>query len=231
MVTPIQNQLMPKFCGSCWALSTTSSLSDRFKIAYTADYPDIMLSPQVLLDCGAIYNAGSCDGGTKDLAFQFMNEYGITDTTCAPYMAVDYQFISELPCQETMCRTCDRFGTCGFVANPKKYYVSEFGDLPTLDINAMMAEIYTRGPIVCSMYAHSEQFENYTGGIITDPTVYNETTHDISLVGWGEEDGTPYWIGRNSFGTLWGEMGWFRIEQGTNCLLIESSCSWATPAL
>ncbi len=37
----------------------------------------------------------------------------------------------------------------------------------------------------------------------SDPTVYNETTHDISLVGWGEEGGISYWIGRNSFGTLW----------------------------
>jgi cathepsin X len=67
----------------------------------------------------------------------------------------------------------------------------------------MMAEIYTRGPIVCCIYAHSASFENYTGGIIQDPTVYPECTHDISLVGWGTEDGIPYWIGKNSFGTSW----------------------------
>jgi len=28
-----------------------------------------------------------------------------------------------------------------------------------------------------------------------------------------------------------GEYGWFRIERGTNCLLVESQCSWGVPKL
>jgi hypothetical protein len=41
-----------------------------------------------------------------------------------------------------------------------------------------------------------------------DDTVYPETTHVVSLLGWGsnKEDG-PYWIGRHSGGTYWGEEG------------------------
>ena len=35
----------------------------------------------------------------------------------------------------------------------------------------MQAEILARGPIACSLYAHSAAFEEYTGGIIADPTV------------------------------------------------------------
>jgi len=67
----------------------------------------------------------------------------------------------------------------------------------------MMAEIYARGPIACSMYAHSDAFDDYRGGIIQDSTVYPYTTHVVSIVGWGEENGVPYWIVRNSFGTYW----------------------------
>lgn len=43
--------LLPLDCGSCWAMGTTSALSDRIKMMRKASFPDINLSPQVLVDC------------------------------------------------------------------------------------------------------------------------------------------------------------------------------------
>jgi len=131
--------------GACWAFATTSSISDRIKILRNASTVDINLSPQALLDCGIEKGTGSCDGGSAINAFQFMQVYGITDDSCAPYMAVDYAFMSEYPCEETMCRTCDRLGNCRAIANATKYYVSEYGSVKG-ETN-MMKEIWARGPI------------------------------------------------------------------------------------
>jgi len=91
----------------------------------------------------------------------------------------------------------------------------------------MMNEIYQRGPIVCGI-AVTQALENYTGGVFNDTTGDLNIVHDISVVGYGiDENGVNYWHVRNSWGTFWGENGFFRIVRGTNNLAIETSCAWA----
>jgi cathepsin X len=46
-----RNQHIPIYCGACWAFSATSALSDRIKIRRNAQWPDVNLSPQVLISC------------------------------------------------------------------------------------------------------------------------------------------------------------------------------------
>jgi len=50
------------------------------------------------------------------------------------------------------------------------------------------------------------------------------------VTGWGvTPGGVPYWVARNSWGTYWGERGWFKIYRGSNHLFIEEDCAWAVP--
>jgi cathepsin X len=52
----------------------------------------------------------------------------------------------------------------------------------------------------------------------------------VTISGWGVDDGVPYWVGRNSFGTHWGEKGWFKLVRGKNALNLENHpCVWAEP--
>lgn len=81
----------------------------------------------------------------------------------------------------------------------------------------MMAELVARGPIAATI-AVPEALETYTGGIFNDTTGAVSLDHEIEIVGYGVENGVKYWSIRNSWGTYWGEQGWFRLIRGTNNL-------------
>jgi cathepsin X len=74
-----------------------------------------------------------------------------------------------------------------------------------------------------------DALENYTSGVFQDTTGDLDIVHDISVVGWGVDNGTKYWTVRNSWGTHFGEQGFFRVVRGINNIAIESDCAWATP--
>jgi hypothetical protein len=83
-------------CGSCWAVSAASTLSDRFCVhaasAFAAAGPSpAALSPQPLLSCATAaaadaddaadnvqpYQSEGCNGGFQDEAWRFLQSHGV----------------------------------------------------------------------------------------------------------------------------------------------------------
>lgn len=230
-VTSPSYQMLPSQCGSCWAFASTGALADRYKIALRNEHPDIVLSVQSLLDCGS--DAGSCNGGNALAAYEYIfDSGGITDSTCLPYKGVDNSNWAEVSCTDRICQKCDRFGTCSYTPQASLqtlYKLDSYGWVE--GVNDMKAELIN-GPIACLMYAHSEDFESYTGGIISDETEYDGITHVVVVTGWGvSDDGIEYWRVKNSFGTEWGENGFYRVEVGKNIYNMETNeCAYAVPS-
>jgi len=222
-LTNIRNQHIPQYCGSCWAHAATSSVSDRIKIARGGAWPDINIAPQHVISCSHL--DFGCNGGWPASAFQHMHKEYVTDETCSIYRGRGWTN-GELCSAEIKCLNCHPDGLCNVPESYPIYYVDEFGLVSGED--AMKNEIMQRGPIACGI-AVTDAFEDYTGGGFIDDTGDEEIVHDISVVGWGVEEGLPYWLIRNSWGSHWGEDGFVKLIRGSNNLAIESDCSWATP--
>jgi hypothetical protein len=115
------------------------------------------------------------------------------------------------------------------VKNPSKYRVSQYGFVK--GEHNMMAEIKARGPISCRQAVTKALF-THKSGIFKDTTGDRFPRHATSIVGWGKSNkGQKYWVVRNSWGTYWGENGFFKIAKGINNLGIEEECSWGVPTI
>lgn len=42
----------------------------------------------------------------------------------------------------------------------------------------------------------------------------NKTDHAVLLIGYGKDDGVPYWLIKNSWSYRWGDRGFIKIRQG-----------------
>jgi cathepsin X len=241
LATMSRNQHLPQYCGSCWAHGSVSALGDRIKIARGANAPgtndaDINLSVQHILNCGDV---GSCHGGSVTGPYSWLRVKSLTGTgisyeTSNPYLACSSEssegFCSHASWRcsaENVARTCSTFtssgGACVAINQFPNATIAAYGQVQ--GATAMQNEIYNRGPISCGIDA--SRILKYTTGI--NSMFGTGVDHVISVIGWGIEGSTKYWVVRNSWGEYWGEMGYIRVAMGHNYLDLESQCAWAVP--
>lgn len=233
-----KNQHIPIYCGSCWAQGTTSALADRFNILNwlkngNTNEPQVALSAQVVVNCEA---GGSCNGGQPASVYRFAKSHGIPHTSCEQYIAHNIEKSADVCSDFNVCRDCSGpapstnetgFDHCWSI-DYKHYYASGYRSVK--GAKEMKKELALHGPIGCGVHV-TDKFEEYKGGIYEEKTFLPMINHEISVVGYGvEDDGTEYWIGRNSWGTYWGEYGFFRIKMHKHNLAIESDCVAAYPS-
>jgi len=77
---------------------------------------------------------------------------------------------------------------------------------------SQMKSALAQQPLSVSVDAQPRSFMNYRRGIYDSVPMIPMLDHATLLVGWGNEDGTPYWIMKNSWNTSWGEKGYMRLE-------------------
>jgi cathepsin C len=214
-----------KKCGSCYIFSTLAMIEARLRIFYGED---VDLSRQFVLDCSA-YNQG-CRGGYSYLVGKFALDFELIPETCKPYRA-----------KHDKCQN-----HCDLKALDKVYKVREYylvgGPYGSSTEENIMMDLWHNGPIAMSMNVVRDFFY-YKSGVYKLPEIpayvrekkarpeFQKLSHSVLCVGWGEENGMKYWLVQNSWGTKWGDQGFFKIRRGTDDLAIESMPEAAIPVV
>eukprot|EP01063_Lacrimia_lanifica_P025269 TRINITY_DN33042_c0_g1_i1.p1 TRINITY_DN33042_c0_g1~~TRINITY_DN33042_c0_g1_i1.p1 ORF type:complete len:311 (+),score=86.69 TRINITY_DN33042_c0_g1_i1:48-980(+) len=236
------NQHIPQYCGSCWATGTLSALSDRIRIARKGAWPDVELAAQVAVNC---LDQG-CGGGDASTIHEYAHKEGFPSDTCQNYIAKGKGAADPEGCTAVkICEDCVPGAPCHAVPEGQftRFKVSEYGTLSGEE--QMKAEIFSRGPIACAIAAGLvlDKWGLGVHGTSRQDDVYIgqpgdvDLDHIISVVGYGATPaGQDYWVVRNSWGTYWGNSGYFKLARGGTLgagLGIETpkACSWAVPII
>ncbi|XP_039987828.1 pro-cathepsin H [Xiphias gladius] len=192
-VTDVKNQ---GSCGSCWTFSTTGCLESVTAIRTGKLIP---LSEQQLVDCAQDFNNHGCNGGLPSQAFEYiMYNKGLMTETDYPYKAME--------------------GTCKYKPGLAAAFVKDVVNITAYDEMGMVDAVATRNPVSFAFEVTSD-FMHYHQGVYTSTRCHNTTdkvNHAVLAVGYGEDNGTPYWIVKNSWSSSWGIDGYFLIERGKN---------------
>jgi len=182
-VTSPKNQ---EKCGSCWAFAMTGGLESYVLRTQNRPGENLDLSEQVMLSCSGV---GNCGGGI--LFPRFLAKTGLPAESAYPYTQ------SKGPCESAAPgweRSAYKIANWGFVWDT---------------VGQIKAALAHYGPLPTSMRVY-EDFMDYKSGVYSYTTGKSLGGHAVLLVGY--DDAEQCFIVKNSWGTGWGEDGFFRID-------------------
>ncbi|THG01252.1 hypothetical protein TEA_008048 [Camellia sinensis var. sinensis] len=203
IVSPVKDQ---GHCGSCWTFSTTGALEAAYKQAFGRA---ISLSEQQLVDCAGAFNNFGCNGGLPSQAFEYIKYNGGLDTEEAyPYTAKD--------------------GACKFSFENVGVQVLDSVNI-TLGAEDELKHAVAFVRPVSVAFQVVDGFRSYKDGVYTSDTCGKtpmDVNHAVLAVGYGVENGIPYWLIKNSWGGDWGDNGYFKMEMGKNMCGVATCASY-----
>jgi hypothetical protein len=184
-------------CGSCVSFGAIATLESMVMIERNLS---VDLSEAELLFCGG----GSCGGWWPDSAVSYLMSQGVSQESCFPYAPHD------MPCSTCSLRSGEA--------------IKVTTNVTIFDVTQRKDYLWAVGPMM-AVFEVFPDFGGYHTGVYS-PTLPPYPTHPLHCVEViGYDDCAGCWICKNSWGSGWGDKGFFRIAYG-QCQMDTSFPFW-----
>jgi C1A family cysteine protease len=173
-------------CGSCWAFAVTALIESMVRI----DHAVWCIRSEGDVHDGMAHTCAQ--GDWPQVALDWIKQHGLADPRCYPYYNFDH----------TWNPTQDR--------NGRTVKLEDYTMLANVEDEKNW--IYSVGPVTCVFEVYTD-FGGFGSGVYRKhANAVLRGLHAVELVGY--DDGLQCWIGKNSWGTAFGDNGFFRIGYG-----------------
>lgn len=189
-------------CGCCYAMA----FMKLYEWFYCRQHKgrQMKFSEQYLVDCGHLSGLQGCVSGSSIQVTKFIQSYGLMpDNLYNPFTGKVEVCAIETSASGVTTTSIDQ----KLAMKPSKLD-SKLLRGGSIEWEAALVE----QPLVVFLRAE-EEFLDYGGGIYESTHCEPEYGHFLVLVGHGIENGHPYWLLSNSFGTEWGIGGYLKLSK------------------
>ena len=205
-------------CGACWAFASIGNLEGLYAIE---KHVIKTFSEQMLIDCDTLDSG--CNGGLMEYTFTWLKQNGgIMFEADYPYKGM------KSGCKKDSSKYADMRIT-GYIK-----LGSSSSTWPCVDEDEIKEFLYITGPLAIAL--NGNPLQTYRSGVIDKTSAQcppSGINHAVLLVGYGYDSSSKldYWIIKNSWGSSWGERGYFKIRRGNgtcgvNCYITTATVSF-----
>lgn len=174
-------------CGCCFAMSW-NAYAEWHYCKQTGKRIDF--SEQHIVDCGHMAHLNGCTDGYLVNVREFSHVFGFELEENYPYKG--------------------KQGTCKIQSGSVSVKTLDFTRL-VVD-RVQWEEVLTQQPILVEVHLPTDIL-SYKRGVHPGNNCDSNLAHGMLLIGHGRQEGSPYWILKNSMGSRWGENGFLRLSR------------------